>query len=521
MSIVLLAALTLGAFCTEPAFAESGEQTEVHMGQTVKVGLKYGSNAVSGFTLSCDSGFCVVSYSADGNMPVLQRISQTELDVASDGGSVSVKDSSTGEIVLEGMTTGNVILPYFYSEGYNMTIDGTAYRGGVMFTLEGNGNMNLINLLNIDDYVCGVLPSEIGGGSPLETIKAQAVAARSYALVAASEGGNHAAQGFDVCPSTHCQVYRGIKSENENCNLAAKETAGLCLYYEGKPVQGYYAKNSGGYTQNVEDVWSSKLGYLRAVPDPYCPEYPWEKEYSFSELENKLASAGKSVGTLEKVEITELSDNGNVKTITFTGSNGSVAYSKYNLRSFFGSSDVKSTMFRFDGATEYVEVSKSGAVVTVPRENASSGSSSAGSSDGVLMMKSLFLQNAAGAMQKANKNEAYVVSASGDVIKVYADRGNGIYAVNATGKKYLISATGKEDSDDTDTGNVSSDTMKITTVTGKTVETSGTLHIYGLGYGHGIGLQQDGAIAMGKLGWSYEKILKYYYTDIEIRDCAN
>ncbi|MBO4725911.1 MAG: SpoIID/LytB domain-containing protein, partial [Firmicutes bacterium] len=395
-------------------------------------------------------------------------------------------------------------------EGYSMTIDGTAYRGGAMFTLDGSGKMNLINIINIDDYVCGVLPSEIGGSSPLETIKAQAVAARSYAQVAASEGGSHSSMGFDVCPSTHCQVYRGIKSENENCNLAAKETAGLCLYYEGKPVQGYYAKNSGGYTQNVEDAWSNKLGYLRAVPDPYCPAYPWEKEYTFSELESKLANAGKSVGTLEKVEITKLADNGNVIEMTFTGSEGSVAYSKYNMRSFFGSSEVKSTMFRFDGATEYVEISKSGGTTVMNTKPQNTGSH-----DGVLAMKDLLLQNATGNIKKANTNEVFVVSGNGDVTKAYADKGEGLYVINAEGKKYLANATGSDES--ADDGSATGDTVKITTVTGKTVETSGTLHIYGLGYGHGIGLQQDGAIAMGKLGWSYEKILKYYYTDIEIR----
>ncbi len=512
-SLVCIAVLL--ASCVQPVFAESGEQTEVHMGQTVKVGLKYGSNAVSRFTLGCDSGFCVVSYSADGKMQILQRISATEIEVISEGGNVTIKDAGTGDAVLDGMTTGNVILPYFYSEGYNMTIDGTAYRGGAMFTLESSGNMNLINLVNIDEYVCGVLPSEIGGGSPLETIKAQAVAARSYATTAASEGGNHASMGFDVCPSTHCQVYRGIKNENENCNLAAKETAGLCLYYEGKPVQGYYAKNSGGYTQNVEDVWSSKLGYLRAVPDPYCPAYPWEKEYSFSELESKLLAAGKNVGTLTKVEITALSDNGNVKEITFTGTGGTAVYSKYNLRSFFGSSEVKSTMFRFDGAMEYVEVSKSGAAVTSVQ--GSLGSATAESHDGTLMMKNLFLQNAAGAMQRAGSNEAFAISGNGDIRKVYADRGNGLYAINAEGKKYLVNSTGKEESDNSNAGSDTGDTVRITTVTGKTVETSGTLHIYGLGYGHGIGLMQDGAIAMGKLGCSYEQILKYYYTGIEIR----
>ncbi|MBQ7604888.1 MAG: hypothetical protein IJU59_00210, partial [Firmicutes bacterium] len=80
---------------------------------------------------------------------------------------------------------------------------------------------------------------------------------------------------------------------------------------------------------------------------------------------------------------------------------------------------------------------------------------------------------------------------------------------------YLINDTGKATKPNGDAG--SSDYMTITTVEGSLNETSGSLRIVGLGYGHGIGMQQDGAIAMGKLGWSYDQILKYYYTGIEIR----
>ncbi len=494
----------------QPAYGEAGEQTEVHMGQTIKVGLKYGSNAAGQFSVGCDGGFCVVNYSKDGNMPVLQTISSAELEISVSGGEVSVKDVGTGEVLLTGMTTENVILPLFYNEGYTISIDGTAYRGGVMFTLNGPESLNIINLVNIDQYVCGVLPSEIGGSSPLETIKAQAVAARSYALVASIDGGNHASHGFDVCSSTHCQVYRGVNSENENCNQAAFETAGQCIYYDGKPVMAYYSKNSGGYTQNVEDVWSSSLGYLRAVPDPYCPAYLWEKTYSFSDLESKLSAAGKNVGTLTKVEITALAENGNVKEITFTGTEGSAAYSKYAIRSFFGGTDVKSNLFRFDGSVKYMDVAEDGSVSTDQQNIQPEGDYL-----GILMLKELFALDAFGQSRQINSNEVYVLGGSGTTVRVYADSGVALYAINGSNEKYLVNDTGKTVNPGEDAG--SNDYTTITTVEGKLIETSGSLHIVGLGYGHGIGMQQDGAIAMGKLGWSYDRILKYYYTDIEIR----
>lgn len=506
----LLTVLLCMLLCTVHVFAEAGEQTEVHMGQTIKVGLKYGSTAVSRFTVGCDGGFCVANYSSNGNMPVLQTISATELEIAVNGGEVSVKDIATGDTVISGMTTENMILPLFYNEGYSISIDGTMYHGGVMFTPSGSDKINIINTVNIDQYVCGVLPSEIGSSSPIETIKAQAVAARSYALVSALEGGNHASYGFDVCPSTHCQVYRGLKSESEACNRAASETAGLCIYYEGKPVMAYYAKNSGGYTQNVEDVWSSRLGYLRAVPDPYCSPYLWEKTYSFSELESRLAADGKNVGTLTKVEITELAGNGNVKEVTFTGTEGSASYSKYTIRSFFGSSDVKSNLFRFNGTVKYVDVGEDGSIPVREKETPEDAAAK-----GVLMLKELFMLGANDFSGQIKADEVYVIGAGGEAKKVYADSGVGIYAVNAAGEKYLINDTGKPAKPNGEAG--SSDYMTITTVEGSLNETSGSLRIVGLGYGHGIGMQQDGAIAMGKLGWSYDQILKYYYTGIEIR----
>ncbi len=496
----------------KPSFADIGAQTEVQMGETIKVGLKYGSNAISQCKLACDGGFCVVNYSKNGNMPIVQRISSTSINVISANGTINITDYATGEVLLNGVVSENVVLPLFYNEGYILSVNGSNYRGGLSFQLKTDGSFELINVVNIDQYVYGVLPSEIGYNSPVEAIKAQAVAARSYALVAARKGGNHNSSGFDVCATTHCQVYKGADSEKNQTNQAAKDTAGQCIYYDGEPVMAYYAKNSGGYTQNVSDVWGSDLGYLKAVPDPYCAEYKWEKTYSFSEIENILEKAGKGVGTISSIEITARNQNYNVKEITFTGSTGTQVMKCANFRSMLGATAIKSSMFGFNGQVTTVNVDRYGNL-------AGSGSTSAPDISGN-PLKKLYVRMKDGISQIIGSSAIYVVDSQENTRQLNQQS---CYITGSDGQVHKVDISEKVIKDNTSAVNeksvgVNADgTYTIKRVVGDEKVTDGTLKIIGLGYGHGIGLQQDGAIAMGKLGFSYEEILHYYYTDVEIK----
>jgi hypothetical protein len=118
-----------------------------------------------------------------------------------------------------------------------------------------------IEELLVDEYLKGVVPTEIGLNKPLEALKAQAIAARSYAVV----GRRHARDGFDLCTTQHCQVW---KPENRyaRSDHAIDETSGLVISYQNRIVATHFFGHCDGHTKNSEDVWSGKVAYLRRVP---------------------------------------------------------------------------------------------------------------------------------------------------------------------------------------------------------------------------------------------------------------
>lgn len=500
LSCLLFLALVFQSVGISSVFAETLPES-IEMKQPVKVGLRYGSNAVSSFELSCDGGFMIAESCGTGLFEIRQVTYKTALTVVSESGSVVAKDKATGEVIAEGLTENNCILPLYYSDGYVMSIDGTKYRGGACFTLNGSGSMNLINCLSADEYVCGVLNAELNYTNPIEALKAQAVVARSFAVASALERNRHADSGFDVCASTHCQVYRGYGAETDTTNKAVTDTAGLCLYYDGKPVVAYYHKNSGGCTQDVGDVWGSKSGYLKAVEDMYSPKYYWEQSYSFAELEAKLSADGKRIGSLQQIEITEQNDNGCVKKIRFSGSSGSCEYSGESIRTLLGTTNIKSMNFVFSG--------------TVTESRASGAGGEAGAGGTAPVSNGLFIMDGSGTVSSINdrsKTGIYAADGSGNAVKltgtkVYIADGSGTFSADMGG-----SASGAEPPSQ---GNTTEYVKYI--VSGKLSEASGSVTFTGLGYGHGVGMPQDSAVQMAKEGFTYEDILLYYYTDIDVR----
>jgi len=117
-----------------------------------------------------------------------------------------------------------------------------AYRGGMRVVRDKSG-ITLINELTVEDYLYGVLPSEINPGSPEEALKAQAVAARTFVF---KNSGRHRREGFDFCAEPHCQAYLGFLSENKRASLAVDETRGEVAEYNGAPLEVFYHANCGG-----------------------------------------------------------------------------------------------------------------------------------------------------------------------------------------------------------------------------------------------------------------------------------
>lgn len=136
------------------------------------------------------------------------------------------------------------------------------YRGRIEVFTNLRGSLTVVNELGLEDYVRGVVANELspGGYPAIEALKAQAIAARTYAL---KNRGQFMSQGFDVLPTTRSQVYRGLTSENPLSTKAVEETRGLIATYQGEPINALYTSTCGGRTEDAENIFNEAIPYLR------------------------------------------------------------------------------------------------------------------------------------------------------------------------------------------------------------------------------------------------------------------
>lgn len=136
------------------------------------------------------------------------------------------------------------------------------YRGRIEVFTNLHGSLTVVNELGLEDYVRGVVANELspGGYPAIEALKAQAVAARTYAL---KNRGQFMAQGFDLLPTTRSQVYRGLTSENPLSTRAVDETRGIIATFDGEPINALYTSTCGGRTEDSENIFNQAIPYLR------------------------------------------------------------------------------------------------------------------------------------------------------------------------------------------------------------------------------------------------------------------
>jgi stage II sporulation protein D len=136
------------------------------------------------------------------------------------------------------------------------------FRGRIEVFTNLSGSLTVVNELGLEDYVRGVVANELspGGYPAIEALKAQAIAARTYAL---KNRGQFMSQGFDILPTTRSQVYRGLTSENPLSTRAVDETRGIVATYDGEPINALYTSTCGGRTEDSENIFNQAMPYLR------------------------------------------------------------------------------------------------------------------------------------------------------------------------------------------------------------------------------------------------------------------
>ncbi|MBO5340157.1 MAG: SpoIID/LytB domain-containing protein [Oscillospiraceae bacterium] len=343
---------------------------------------------------------------------------------------------------------------------------GYKYYGGFRYQRISGGNITVVNIVPLDTYLKGVVPYESVKIWPLETLKAQALCAKNYALVNLNK---HNGNGFDVCNTTDCQVYYGAGSggmfPSELSDQAVDEVHGLYVWYNDKLAHTYFCSSNGGGTEDVSKVWGSNQAtypYLAGVEDIYeatvadvIPNYSYSKTWTKYQLTEFLQSKGYATGTtVEDFEVTEYSRTGNVLTMKFTYANG-----KSNTFS-----STKSSWLRSKMGCRSLHFTVLGGGDMIPQECLVNGEQVLESLGGVYVL------SGDGTLTQLGQNVPYAITGAGDIV--------------AAGAQSTVPA--------------------------------GSFLISGTGWGHNIGYSQWGGYAMALQGFTCEEIIEFYFTGVEV-----
>lgn len=236
--LILVIALLVQFVCSLPCFA-------------IKIGL----------VNSVDRAFIGTSHTgqiidANTNKLLYTMPAMKGYELRAYGNSIAIKISND---YFNLKTNYAVIKP---SSGGFISVKGKWYRG-FFIVYNRNGALTVINNVDIEDYIRGVVPSEMPSSWNCEAHKAQAVAARSYAL---ANLGKRASHGYDLKDTPEDQAYGGASAESSKTNQAVDETKGIVLIYNLKIIPAYYSASAGGQTCNSSDIWTKNLPYLQSVP---------------------------------------------------------------------------------------------------------------------------------------------------------------------------------------------------------------------------------------------------------------
>ena len=238
-------------------------------------------------------------------------------------------------------------LPVEFVSAKCFLVNGKIYRGNIIITASSKDNNSIINKLKMEDYLKGILPRESSASWNQETLKAQAVISRTYAL---KNMGRHEKQGFDVCSQVHCQVYGGASCETKNCNKAVCETDREVVLYNDELAQTFFHSSCGGHTEDPNFVWkwnTKTPEYLKGIKDDYCKDNPhqtWTTTLPETTIREKLIKAGYKTGKIQKISTSGTTPAKAAKEIVIKHSKGTLKLNSYVFRCAVSADKIKSTL---------------------------------------------------------------------------------------------------------------------------------------------------------------------------------
>lgn len=437
-SLITICIFMIIFFLNSETLAENAQYIDVKIGNSFSVGSKIKINSTSGFII---------------RNPINEYLTnETTVYISLDSQEFyTILDENGNEIAEINYADNYEILPMFENDDF-VNLNGTYYRGSIKL-IKNNDNYFIINHVSLEEYLYGVIPKEIPSSAPLEALKAQAIVSRSYSL---SNLNKHIKDGYNLCDSTHCQVYGGYSAEKDSTNLAVNETKGIILKYNDKVADAVFHSSSGGHTESSANVWGTNIPYLVAVKDPFslnAPNSNWNITFTNSVIANNLRNNNIEIQDLIDIEVLDRTESGRVKTIKVISSDKTILLSGDKFRSIMGTTNLKSTLFSIEKKYDADQVIKT----------------------------------------SLTKNGVEEIDFSTNTIMVMTS--DGIKNLDKSSINVL--------------NNFGQSNININTKVS-------SFSFVGKGYGHGVGMSQYGAIEMAKEGYNYEQILQYYYKDIKI-----
>lgn len=282
-------------------------------------------------TVAADAALAVVTAAPS---PLMKIPAAAPLLLAADNGRILINTSTS--------VTG---LIQIVSPAVNaIKINGKPYRGNILAQAEGQ-KLFIMNRVDLEQYLDGVLPREVSSSWPEQALKAQAVAARTYALYHMVKRRQ---DPFDVYATTSSQVYGGKEGESPATHAAIAATRGLVLTQDGKIILALFHANSGGRTEAVENIWGFTRPYLINVKDSFSLQHPgdaWEKTFTADELQERIKAFGLPSGSIEDIVPVEKASSGRIKKLKVIQGDTGFFLSGNSFRLIVGAGKIKSTHF--------------------------------------------------------------------------------------------------------------------------------------------------------------------------------
>jgi stage II sporulation protein D len=232
--------------------------------------------------------------------------------------------------------------------GEFIKVNGKSYKGWVELRSKRNGLMLVINELDIEDYLRGVLAGEVPDGWEYEALKAQAIVARSYALYQKKMSGSRA---YHIVATVNSQVYEGSMREYPREARAIEDTRGLVIVYQGKIIPAFYHSSCGGQTESADELWGIDAPFLRGV-DCDCQRISrygiWEKRISLRQIVNALRHQGLHLDDILGMSIKGITPAGRVRAVAISSPRGELNIPAESLRAAIGNSTIPSVFFEIE-----------------------------------------------------------------------------------------------------------------------------------------------------------------------------